>query len=120
MEDFINKLKERFKKFAVSVIHFAGTLENTEALLNIRNQVIRSASASAAGYRAACRARTGKDFIYKLGKVEEELDESLFWLEMIDEIGPEKKANILPIWKEGDELLSIIVSSLNTKKKNSK
>lgn len=73
-----------------------------------------------ANYRAACRARSNPEFIAKMGIVEEEADESLFWMELLVEAGlvPENRLEVL--MKEADELIAIIVSSINTAKKRAK
>ena len=78
----------------------------------------RSASSTGANYRAACRAKSKNDFINKLKIVEEELDETLFFLELLTELNPELTEKIQVIYKEGNELLSIIVASFNTLRGN--
>lgn len=80
------------------------------------DQLNGSASSTGANYRAACRAKSKADFINKLEIVEEELDETLF-LELIVELNPEFKEKVTVIYKEGIELLSIIVAALNTLRK---
>ena len=85
----------------------------------IRRQIIRSSTSSAANYRAACRAKSTPDFINKLKIVEEELDESLFWIEFTVAIECSLRENIIPIYKEGDELLAIIVASIKKLRQNS-
>src|SRR5207248_5004529 len=78
------------------------------------DQCNRSASGAASNYRAAIRGKSHADFVNKLKIVEEELDESLFFLEMIQEINLAFEEEIKPIYKEGTELISIIVASLRT------
>ncbi len=70
----------------------------------------------AANYRAATRAKSTADFIHKLGTVEEECDETLFWLELISQDGMLPDAKLSSLMKEADELLAIIVSSIRTAK----
>ena len=72
----------------------------------------------AANYRAACRARSRAEFISKLGIVEEEADESLFWLELIQELKLCQDKLVSSLMKEGNEILSIVVSSINTARRN--
>jgi four helix bundle protein len=72
----------------------------------------------AANYRAACRARSKADFINKLGIVEEEADETLFWLEMLIENGKVKKDEVLGLYKEIDEIVAIFSASHKTAKTN--
>ena len=83
------------------------------------NQIIRCSSSSAANYRAACRGKSKPDFINKLRIVEEELDETMFFYEMLAEFNQDKKAEIRILFIEANELLSIIISSINTALKNS-
>lgn len=81
-------------------------------------QLIRSATSSAANYRAACRAKSNTDFVYKLKIVEEELDESVFWLEILEEFNQSEK--LKELMTEADELIRIIVASILTLKKKSR
>ena len=83
------------------------------------NQIIRCTSSSAANYRAASRGKSKPDFINKLRIVEEELDETMFFYEMLEEFNQDKKAEIRILFIEVNELLSIIISSINTASKNS-
>ena len=82
------------------------------------DQVIRSSASAAANYRAACRAKSTADFLYKLRVVEEELDETMFFYEMIVEFNPEEKGEIDELHAEANELLSIIVASIHTTVRN--
>jgi four helix bundle protein len=79
------ELKTRTKQFALLIIKLVELLPNTKAGNTIGNQLIRAGTSVAANYRAACRTRSNADFISKITIVEEESDESLFWLEIIDE-----------------------------------
>ena len=108
------ELKQRTKKFAIDSAHLILLLPYHVINKNYSDQCNRSASSSAANYRAALRAKSHADFINKLKIVEEELDESLFFLEMIEETNPLFSEEIKLLSKEGNELLSIIVASLNT------
>lgn len=109
-----SNLKTRFLKWSIQVVFFLRELQNNEENRVIKYQLIKSSSSSAANYRAACSAKSGKDFLNKLKIVEEELDESLFWFEFTEGIHPQFNDRFKPIFKEGDELLSIIVASINT------
>lgn len=109
-------LKSRFLKWSIQVVFFLRELGNNEENRVIKYQLIKSLSSSAANYRAACRAKSGKDFLNKLKIVEEKLDESLFWFEFTEGIHPQFNDRSKPIFKEGDELLSIIVASINTRR----
>ncbi len=106
--------------FAIVVVKFAEKLPNTAEMRTVRNQIVRSASSSAANYRAACRGKSDKDYIYKMEIVEEELDETEFWLEFVVGLDETYRKEVVPLCKEGDELLAIIVSSIVSKKRNRK
>ena len=80
----------------------------------IGRQLLRSATSVGANYRAVCRAKSRPDFIAKLGIVEEECDESLYWLEMLVETNLIKPALVSSLMKEGEEILAIIVASAKT------
>ncbi len=114
----IKELQDRFKSFAIVIMKWAEELPNSPGLRTIKNQIVRSASSSAANYRAACRGKSKADFIYKMKIVEEELDETLFWLELTVGLDEKYRNSISGMWKEGDELLRIVVSSIKTKKAN--
>lgn len=75
------ELKKRTKKFAVEIIKLTDSYPRSQAGKVVSHQLIRCATSVAANYRAACRARSAADFISKITIVEEEADESLFWLE---------------------------------------
>ncbi|MFN7119859.1 MAG: four helix bundle protein [Saprospiraceae bacterium] len=80
------KLQDRFKCFAIGIIELIRNLPNHKEYWKISDQIIRSGTSSTANYRAACRAKSDADFINKLKIVEEELDETMFWLEIIQSI----------------------------------
>jgi four helix bundle protein len=112
------ELKNRTKQYALSVARLVLKLPYNIVNKNYSDQCNRSASSSAANYKAALRAKSNADFINKFKIVEEELDESIFFLEMIAELNPSFKNEIEILSKEGNELLSIIVASLNTLRRN--
>ena len=78
------------------------------------NQIIKSSSSIGANYRAARRAKSDADFLNKLKIVEEETDETIYFLELLFEFNPEHQENILSLINEGTEILKIIVASINT------
>jgi four helix bundle protein len=86
----------------------------------LNQQIIRSATSVGANYRSACRSKSRRDFINKLKIVEEELDETIYWLELISESGFLRKHKFDPLKKECTEILSIIVRSVMTARKNQK
>ncbi len=112
------ELSERLKQFTIGVGRLTLLLPYNNLNKNYSNQIIRCSSSSAANYRAALRGKSTADFINKLKIVEEELDESLFFLELIQEFNPEFDQKIVALHKEGNELLSIIVASLKTLRSN--
>lgn len=111
------ELKARTKKFAIDSARLVLSLPYNIVNKNYSDQLNRAASSVGANYRAALRAKSTADFINKLKIVEEELDESLFFLELIVEINPSFKNKVDVFYKEGNEILSIIVASLNTLRK---
>lgn len=111
-------LKNRTKAYSISIGHLIVSLPYNILNKNYSNQLVRCSGSVGANYRAACRAKSTPDFINKLKIVEEELDETMFFLELIAEFNPDKKAIILESWKEGNELLSIIVASIVTLRRN--
>lgn len=111
-------LQDRLKRFAIAVVTFAENLPQTPGMQTVKYQIIRSSSSSAANYRSACRAKSDADYISKMGTVEEELDETQFWLEFTVGLSDIQRPIVLPLWQEANELIAIIVSSIVRKKQN--
>ncbi len=109
-------LKKRTKEFAKRMINLCRQLPNTQEARLIGNQLFRAGTSVGANYRAVCRARSKADFIAKLGLVLKEADESLYWLEILDETGITKTELVTPLMAEANELVAIFVASLNTAK----
>jgi four helix bundle protein len=105
------ELKARTKEFALRVIRLVDALPNSVKGRAIANQIMRSATSVAANYRAACRARSRAEFIAKIGVVEEEADETAFWLELIIDSGVRTEKQIRPLLQEAGELVAIMASS---------
>lgn len=112
------ELKERTKQFATRVIALVDALPRTIAGRAIANQIVRSATSVAANYRAACRARSSAEFIAKLAIVEEESDESLFWLELIADTRLLPASRLGPLMDEANAITAIIVRSIKTVRRN--
>ena len=110
-------LKDRTKIFALKIIRFCNTLPNDYAHRVIKNQLTRSATSVAANYRAACRSQSKAAFIAKLAIVEEEADESLFWLEILEEMEIIKDQQLMHLKEEANQLTAIIVASRKTAKR---
>lgn len=109
-----NEMKRRTKQFALRVMKLVGALPNSNEGWAIGKQLVRCGTSVGANYRAACRARSKKDFIYKLGIVEEEADESAFWMELITEGGLMEIGRVDSLLQEANELVAIMVSSRKT------
>jgi four helix bundle protein len=112
------ELKLRTRKFAVDVLNFVDGLENRRSANIIGNQLGRCASSVAANYRAACRGRSHAEFIAKIGIVEEEADESTFWLDIIPDTRNGSKEVIDPLLNEARELTAIFTAACKTAKQN--
>jgi len=112
------QLRDRTKQFAIRVIHLFRALPNVADAQIIGKQLLRCGTSVAANYRAACRARSKAEFIARLGVVAEEADESVFWLEMIQETKILKPTLLEEILKESGELAAIFSASLKTARSN--
>ena len=112
------ELQKRFKGLAIKTGKLCIKLPFNPANKVYIDQIIRSSTSSAANYRSACRAKSKADFVNKLKIVEEELDETMFFYEMLAEFNPEIKKELRELFIEANELLSIIVSSINTVNSN--
>ena len=111
-------LKERTRKFAVDCWILCRDIPQSREYNAYVNQLLRSSSSVGANYRAAQRAKSTADFINKLKIVEEEADESLYFLELLQEITEKKSEEIRTLHREADGILSIIVASINTARRN--
>ena len=112
------ELKQRTKQFALRCIKLAQALSDTPLGRHIRGQLIRSSTSVAANYRAACLAQSKVGFVAKLSIVVEEVDESLFWLEIIVEQELLPKSKVEPLMQEADELTAIFIGARKTARKN--
>jgi len=115
-----NEMKSGTKELAKDIIKLCRKFPNNMEGRLIGNQIFRSGSSTAANYRAACRARSTSDFISKLSIVEEEADETLFWLELIKEMEIVDKTLLNSLMQENNEIIAIIVSSIKTARNNKK
>ena len=110
------EFKKRTKAFAVRIIKHVDSLPSSRSTNVIANQLMRSGTSVGANYRAVCRAKSKADFVSKLGTVEEECDESLYWMELLVEAGKVKGSRLAPLMREAGEILAMVVASLNTAK----
>jgi four helix bundle protein len=107
-------MKLRTKQFALRVIRVVQSLPRNPVGSVIGKQLIRSGTSVGANYRASCRAKSRADFIVKMNIVEEECDESLYWMELLIEAGLIKESKLQSLMSEGDEILAIVVRSIQT------
>ena len=106
------QMKTRTKAYANRVVRLCQTLpKNDWVAKTLGSQLLRSGTSVGANYRSVCRAKSTPDFINKLCIVEEEGDESLFWMELLADNGIVKPVLLRDLMKEGDEICSIIVAS---------
>lgn len=106
--------KERTKKLALHVMQLTENLPRTRSADVIAKQIIRSATSIGANYRAACRAKSTADMIAKLKIVEEESDETIYWLELLLESKSLPQSEVSELIKETDEILAMTVASIKT------
>ena len=113
-----DQMKDRTKGFAISIARLTEIIRDTTINKPYKSQIIRASSSVGANYRAARRAKSKADFINKLKIVEEELDESLFFLELLLEFNKSVEKSIIEIYTEGEILLKIIVATIVSVRKN--
>jgi four helix bundle protein len=109
-----NELKLRTKNFSLMVIDLVERMPDSISVRVIANQIVKSGTSVGANYRAVCRARSDREFVSKMNIVLEEADETLFWIEIIMAKQWVSNLELEVIWKEGNELTAIFVSSLKT------
>jgi four helix bundle protein len=105
------ELKARTKKFALRVMKLVDALPNSKSGRAIGNQLVRSGTSVGSNYRACCRARSRAEFIAKIGVVEEEADESAFWLELVTDGNLLSAKLVQGLWQEANELTAIMAAS---------
>jgi len=115
-----DELKRRTKAFALRVMTMTDSHPRNAKGRVLANQVLRSGTAVASGFRAACRARSRPDWVDKVGRILEEADESALWIELIHEgeLLPAKR--ILPLLQEAEELTAIFAAMHKTSKTSPK
>ncbi len=109
-----SELLQRTKSYALRVIRVVQALPRTDVARILGNQLLRAGTSVGANYRAACRARSGADFVNKLKTVEEEGDESVSWMELLTESGTMPPRRLAALMHEGDEIVAIVVAALKT------
>ena len=111
-------LKKRTKAFALRILKLVDALPKTTAGRAFASQIVRSGTSVAANYRSACHAKSTADFVAKMSIVEEEADETLFWLELLEESELVTAAKLTAIKQEANELIAITVASIKTARRN--
>ncbi|SMO56892.1 four helix bundle protein [Gracilimonas mengyeensis] len=112
--DLAQKMQKRTKAFALAVIELSRKLPKSREANVISYQIIKSATSVAANYRAACRGRSAKEFYAKICIVVEEADETVFWLEMIQDAKLAAERVVDSLMSEGEEILAIVAKSKHT------
>jgi len=107
-------LRRRTKEFALRVIRAVQALPDDKVARHIGGQLLRAGTSVGSNYRAACRGRSTAEFVAKLGTVEEEADESQFWMEMLIEADIMPAPKLASLHEEAGEILAIVVSSIKT------
>jgi four helix bundle protein len=114
----MSDLKQRTKQFGLRVIRLTQSLPKNREADVIGRQLLRSATSVGANYRSACRGRSPAEFQAKLGIVEEEADESAYWIELLVEAALVKPSRVEALLIEANELTAIIVTSIKTSRRN--
>lgn len=108
------EFKQRTKQLAIRTIRVVESLPQTSTAQVISKQLLRSATSVGANYRAACRAKSTADILHKLAIVEEEADETLYWLELLVEAELIPEVKLKNLMSETNEIIATIVTSIKT------
>lgn len=111
-----DELRKRSKAFALAVVKLVESLPKTKTASVLGTQLLRCGTSVGANYRAACRARSRAEFVAKMGIVEEEADEAIYWMELLVESGVLRKSEAEGLLNEADQIVAMVVSSINTVK----
>jgi four helix bundle protein len=114
------EMKRRTQRFALGVIELVERLPRTRTADVIARQLVRSGTSVGANYRASCRARSRAEFVAKMGVVEEETDETLYWIDLLVETGLIPREAVRELQEEGSQILSIVVASIRTSRGRSR
>ncbi|MGA7732671.1 MAG: four helix bundle protein [Chloroflexia bacterium] len=115
----MHDLRQRTKAYALRVVNLVQSLPRDLTTDVLARQLLRCGTSVGANYRSACRAKSQADFIAKMSIVEEEADESVFWLELLVESGVLSQSRLADLIQEGNELVAIAVSSIRTARSSS-
>lgn len=114
MSQFSEQLRKQTKEMAISAIILTRKFPQNDEGWTIKKQLIRSATSVAANYRSACRGRSDREFYSKLCIVVEELDESMFWLELTEEIELIRQNDVQPVMEKMNKLLNVLSAAKST------
>ena len=113
-----DEMKKRTRAFALRTIRLVEALPQTRTAEVIGKQLLRCGTSVGANYRAACRARSQADFISKMGIVEEEADETIYWMGLLIEAGLMEKERVANLLDEASQIVAMVVSSIKTARGN--
>ena len=113
-----NVFKKRTKQLALRIIKVVDTLPKNRTADGIGRQLIRSGTSIGANYRAACRGKSTAEVIAKLRIVEEEADESAYWMELLVESGLVSEARLSELMQETNEIIAMTVASIRKLQKH--
>jgi len=113
-------MQTRTRELALRVVKLASSLPRTRIGDVFARQLVRCGTSVPANYRSACRARSHAEFLAKLGVVEEEADETVFWIELAADAGLIARPRVADLLREGNEILAIVTASRKTAKSKSK
>jgi four helix bundle protein len=108
------EFKRRTKEIALGIITLVEALPQTRVASSLGKQLLRSGTSIGANYRAACRGRSVPDVISQLSIVEEEADETLYWMELLVESGTLPANRLVALMSETNEILAMTVASIKT------
>jgi four helix bundle protein len=111
------EFKYRTKQIALRIIKLVDSLPRTSSANTIAMQLLRSGTSIGANYRAACRGKSPADVIHKMSIVEEEGDESIYWMELLIESGTVSEKKLSPLISDVNEIVAMTVSSIKTLRK---
>lgn len=118
MKTYDSELLTRTKSFAVRTVRLVDSLPKRRSCDVIGHQLLKSETSVGANYRSACRGRSTAESCAKLGIVEEEADESMFWMEVLIEAGVVRRELLADLLREADEITAMVVASIRTAKAN--
>lgn len=116
----IRDFRERTFQFGIRCVHLVENLPKSMSAQTIGRQLLRAGTSVGANYRAAVRGRSRADFVSRMGIVEEECNEALYWIDVLVELGLVSKTRVEELRNEANQIIAITVSSIKTARKNSK